>query len=45
MQDIVADQLRQTLAVLTDVAKDSELHAVLVAQRRKLQRPSRPAIS
>ena len=30
MQDIVADQLRQTLAVLTDVAKDSELHALLV---------------
>jgi D-sedoheptulose 7-phosphate isomerase len=31
MRDIVADQLRQTVAVLTDVAKDSELHAVLVA--------------
>ena len=30
MQDIVADQLRQTVAVLTNVAKDNELHAVLV---------------
>jgi D-sedoheptulose 7-phosphate isomerase len=30
MQDVVADQLRQTVAVLTDVAKDSELHALLV---------------
>ncbi len=31
MQEIVADQLRQTVAVLTNVAKDSELHAVLVS--------------
>ena len=30
MQDIVADQLRQTVAVLTNVAEDSKLHAVLV---------------
>jgi hypothetical protein len=30
MQDIVADQLLQTTAVLTNVAKDSELHSVLV---------------
>ena len=35
MQDIVADQLRQTVAVLTDVAKDSELHAVLVEAAQK----------
>ena len=31
MQEIVADQLRQTVAVLSDVAKDEELHGVLVA--------------
>jgi D-sedoheptulose 7-phosphate isomerase len=30
MQDIVADQLRQTVAVLTNVAQDSKLHEVLV---------------
>jgi D-sedoheptulose 7-phosphate isomerase len=30
MQNIVADQLRQTVAVLTNVAEDSKLHAVLV---------------
>ncbi len=30
MQDIVADQLRQTVEVLTSVAKDSDLHAILV---------------
>ena len=30
MQDIVADQLRQTLAVLTNVAQDSKLHELLV---------------
>lgn len=30
MQDIVADQLRQTVEVLTNVAMDSDLHAVLV---------------
>jgi D-sedoheptulose 7-phosphate isomerase len=30
MQDIVADQLRQTVAVLSNVAKDSELHRLLV---------------
>jgi D-sedoheptulose 7-phosphate isomerase len=30
MQDIVADQLRQTVTVLSNVAKDSDLHALLV---------------
>ena len=35
MQDIVADQLRQTGALLTNVAKDSELHAVLVGAARE----------
>jgi D-sedoheptulose 7-phosphate isomerase len=30
MQDIVADQLQQTIAVLSNVAKDSDLHALLV---------------
>lgn len=30
MQDIVADQLRQTVAVLTNVSRDSQLQAVLV---------------
>lgn len=35
MQDIVADQLRQTVAVLTNVAKDSELHAVFVGAAQK----------
>jgi len=30
MQDIVADQLRQTVSVLTNVARDAELHAILV---------------
>src|SRR5487761_1874872 len=35
MQDIVADQLRQTVAVLTNVAQDSELHAVLVGAAQK----------
>ena len=38
MQDIVADQLRQTVAVLTNVAKDSELHAVLVGAARETAR-------
>ena len=35
MQEIVADQLRQTVAVLSDVAKDEELHGVLVAAARE----------
>jgi D-sedoheptulose 7-phosphate isomerase len=35
MQDIVADQLLQTVSVLTDVAKDSDLHAVLVASAQE----------
>jgi D-sedoheptulose 7-phosphate isomerase len=30
MQDIVADQLQQTVAVLSSVAKDSDLHAILI---------------
>lgn len=30
MQDIVADQLRQTAEVLMNIAKDAELHGVLV---------------
>jgi D-sedoheptulose 7-phosphate isomerase len=35
MQDIVADQLLQTVSVLTDVANDSDLHAVLVASAQE----------
>ena len=35
MQEIVADQLRQTVAVLSDVAKNDELHGVLVAAARE----------
>ena len=38
MQDIVADQLRQTVAVLTNVAQDSELHAVLVGAAQETAR-------
>ena len=35
MQEIVADQLRQTVAVLSDVAKNDELHGVLAAAARE----------
>jgi D-sedoheptulose 7-phosphate isomerase len=35
MQDIVADQLRQTVTVLSNVAKDSALHALLVEAARE----------
>ncbi|MHB1675726.1 MAG: D-sedoheptulose-7-phosphate isomerase [Acidobacteriaceae bacterium] len=35
MQEIVADQLRQTVAVLSDVAKNDELHGVLIAAARE----------
>lgn len=35
MQEIVADQLRQTVSVLSDVAKDTQLHDVLVSATRE----------
>lgn len=35
MQEIVADQLRQTVSVLSDVAKDAQLHDVLVSAARE----------
>jgi D-sedoheptulose 7-phosphate isomerase len=35
MQEIVADQLRQTVAILSEVAKDTELHGALVAAAKE----------
>jgi D-sedoheptulose 7-phosphate isomerase len=35
MQEIVAEQLQQTVALLGNVAKNTELHGVLVAAARE----------